>query len=146
MDDKNLNNEVLYDLYKNAQIALQSISNITDSTDDVTIKQELLNQYEGYEKLAGKIATLMMEYNITPKEPNAMKKAMLWSSIKMSTLTNNSTSHIADMMLKGTVMGISELTQIINSKATTLNENILTLAKELLKVEEDFEEDLKKHL
>jgi hypothetical protein len=146
MDDKNLNNEVLCDLYKNAQIALQSISNITNSTDDAIIKQELLNQYEGYEKQAGKIATLMVEYNITPKEPNAMKKAMLWSSIKMNTLTDNSNSHIADMMIKGTVMGINELTQIINQKETMLNENIVVLAKELLTMEEGFEEDLKKHL
>ena len=146
MDDKNFNNEVLYDLYKNAQIALQSISNITGSTEEVAMKQELLNQYEGYEKMAGKIATLMMEYNITPKEPNALKKAMLWGSIKMNTLTDNSCKHIAEMMIKGTVMGINELSSILNQKETMLNVGITELTKELLALEENYQEDLKKHL
>jgi hypothetical protein len=146
MEEKQLNAEVLSDLYKNAQIGLQSISYITKTNEDVAMKQELLNQYEGYEKMAGKIATLMMEFSVIPKEANPLKKAMLWSSIKMNTITDNSVSHIADMMIKGTVMGINELLQIINQKETMLDDSICVLAKELLSLEESYQEDLKKYL
>ena len=38
-----------------------------------------------------------------------MKKAMMWGSIKMSTLTDGSRAHIAEMMVQGTVMGITAL-------------------------------------
>jgi len=110
------------------------------------MKQELLNEYDGYEKISGKIATLMVEYALTPKEPNPLKKAMLWSSIKVNTLTNNSNSHIADMMIKGTVMGINELIQILNQKETVLDEKITEIAKELLALEESYHEDMKKYL
>ena len=41
MEDKNLSKEVLISLYKNAHIALQSISSVMNETDDETVRKEL---------------------------------------------------------------------------------------------------------
>jgi hypothetical protein len=49
------------------------------------------------------------------------------------------------MMIKGTVMGITELTAMKNEQ-TNLDTGVVELLDELLALEEDYEERLKKFL
>ena len=109
------------------------------------MKKELKDQYEGYEKLIGEISTYMAEKGIEPKDVNVFKKAMMYGSIKMKTMMNNSKNQIADMMIKGTVMGINELTAMRN-EGTNLDTEVLNFINRLLALEESFEEKLKKYL
>ena len=74
MEEKNIDREVLMSVYKNAHIGLQSISNVIDETDDERMKTELKNEYEGYEKLIGKLSSYMKENGVEPKDVNFMKK------------------------------------------------------------------------
>ena len=145
MDNKEYNEKAINDVYKNAHIALQSISDILPSVDDESLKVELKEQYEGYERVIGEISTFMAENNITPKDVNPLKKAMLWSSIKMKTMFDNSKNQIAEMMIKGTVMGITELTAMKN-EGTNLSEGVLEKVILLLELEENYNERLKKYL
>ena len=55
------NEKALNDVYKNAHLALQSISDLLPAVADDDIKNELKEQYEGYEKLIGEISTFMSE-------------------------------------------------------------------------------------
>jgi hypothetical protein len=145
MDNKEYNEKAINDVYKNAHIALQSISDILPSVDDEGLKVELKEQYEGYERVIGEISTFMAENNITPKDVNPLKKAMLWSSIKMKTMFDNSKNQIAEMMIKGTVMGITELTAMKN-EGENLSEGVLEKVILLLELEENYNERLKKYL
>ena len=145
MDKNEYNIKAINDVYKNAHIALQSISDLLPSVEDDDLKTELQDEYEGYEKLIGEISTFMAENDIEPKDINPFKKAMLWSSIKMKTLFDNSRNQIAEMMINGTVMGINELTAMKN-EGTNLDEGVLELLEELLTLEEDYEQRLKKYL
>ena len=143
--ENNLNIKAITDVYKNAHIALQSISDVMPETVDDGLKQELRYQYDGYEKIIGEISSYMAENHIERKDINPMKKAMLWSSIKMKTLMNDSRNQIADMMINGTVMGINELTAMKN-EGSNLDEGVLSLLEELLSLEEEYEQRLKKFL
>ncbi|MBE7087801.1 MAG: hypothetical protein E7369_05835 [Clostridiales bacterium] len=145
MDNKEYNAKAINDTYKNAHIALQSISDLLPSVDDIDLKKELSDEYDGYEKLIGEISSYMAQNGIEPKDVNPMKKAMLFSSIKMKTMFNNSKNQIADMMIKGTVMGITELTAMINEKSN-LDDGIKELIQKLLNLEEEYLERLKKFL
>ncbi len=145
MELNDYNKKAINDIYKNAHIALQSISNLLPEVDDDGVKVELQEEYEGYEKLIGEISTFMAEQNIEPKDVNPMKKAMLFSSIKMKTLFNNSKNQVAEMMINGTVMGITELTAMKN-ESENLDEGVLNLLTKLLELEENYEERLKKFL
>ena len=145
MENHDYNVKAINDVYKNAHIALQSISDLLPAVDNEEIKQELQEQYDGYEKLIGKISTFMAENDIEPQDVNFFKKAMLWSSIKMKTLFNNSKNQVAEMMINGTVMGINELTAMKN-EGSNLSPEILDLLTELLNLEEDYEQRLKKYL
>jgi hypothetical protein len=63
----------------------------------------------------------------------------------MNTLTDGSRQHVADMMIQGTVMGITSL-KTTASKAECTDEEICSLMKELIDVEEKFEKKLKSYL
>ena len=145
MNKLEYNTKALNDIYKNAHIALQSIADLLPDLPNHDIKTELQNQYEGYDNFINKVSSYMAENDIEPKDISPLKKAMLWSSIKMKTLVNNSQNQIAEMMIKGTVMGITELSAMKN-ESQNLDDGVCKLLAELLALEEEYEERLKKFL
>ena len=145
MNKLEYNTKALNDIYKNAHIALQSIADLLGDLPNHDIKTELQNQYEGYDNFINKISSYMAENDIEPKDISPLKKAMLWGSIKMKTLMNNSQNQIAEMMINGTVMGITELSAMKN-ESQNLDEGVYKLLSELLALEEEYEERLKKFL
>ena len=138
--------EVLSEIYRNAHLALQSISNILPAVENEEIKTELMRQHEEYERFSAKAAQLARDFDSELKEPNPMKKMMMWGSIKISTLKDNSPSHIADMMLQGTVMGISALRTSAGDLPCENSEAVCQLLQEMIKAEEEFEKIWKEHL
>ena len=145
MQKNDYNLKAINDVYKNAHIALQSIKDLLPQVDDIELKNELREQYEGYDKFIGKLSGYMAENNYKAQDINFMKKAMLWSSIKMKTAFNNSRNQIAEMMINGSVMGINELTAMKN-ECSNLDEGVAFFVKELLDLEEKYSESLKKYL
>ena len=136
--------EVLAEIHRNCQLALQSISDILPETEDMQLREELLRQHEDYEKIGGRAALLAKDKSIELKNPSPIKKAMMWSSIKMSTMTDNSRAHIAEMMVQGTVMGITALKSTLGEVSDEhADRDIIGLARELLSAEESFEKTWK---
>ena len=142
---ENFNHKALNDTYKNAHIALQSISDILPSVNDTELKEELKTEYEGYENFMSQLSAYMEENDIERKDINFFKKAMLWSSIKMKTLIDDSRNQIADMMLNGTVMGINELTAMKN-EGKNFDPKVTEFIEKLLNLEEEYELRLRKFL
>lgn len=145
MEEQNVSNKALNDVYKNAHIALQSIADILPSVEDKQLKAELKKQYAGYQKVMNEVSAHADKNDITLDDINVLKKAMLWSSIKMKTLMDDSRNNVAEMMIKGTVTGINELTAMKNEKQN-LDETTTAFVDKLLTLEEDFNERLKKFL
>ena len=136
--------EVLAEVHRNCQLALQSISDILPEAEDADVREELLKQHEEYEKIGGKAAIIAKNKNIDLKNPSPIKKAMMWSSIKMNTMKDNSRAHIAEMMTQGTVMGITALkTTLSEMSEDYADKDIKELAEELLHSEEKFEKSWK---
>ena len=138
--------EALAEIYRNAQLALVSISDILPAVEDEMVKNELHSQHEEYERFSAKAAMLARDMGLELKEPNPMKKAMMWGSIKMNTLTDNSRSHIAEMMVQGTVMGITALRATAGDVPVDGNDEILALLNEMIHKEEQFEKKWKEYL
>ena len=67
------------------------------------------------------------------------------ASVKMKTLIDDSRNNIADMMIKGTVMGVNELTAMKNEEKN-FDEKVAAFIDKLLALEEDYHERLKKFL
>lgn len=137
--DKKQTEEALAEIYRNAQLAIQSISDILPQVEQFELKNELKAQHEEYERFSAKASMLAKDKGIELKEPNPFKKAMMWGSIKMSSMANNSPSHIADMMVQGTVMGITALRTTAGELSENGDREIVDLIKEMIDKEEEFE-------
>ena len=145
MEQINIDKEVLVSLYKNAHIALQTISDIVKEVNDENMRKELADEYDGYEKYIGRLSSYMKETSTETKDINPLKKAVMFASVKMNTLTDDSASHVAELMIKGTVMGITELHEILNN-TDPVSDTVKDFARELTDLEETYEDRLKKFL
>ena len=143
---KNCNTDFIGEVYRNASIALQSISDVVDEIENDDLKREINGQYKGYEDIINELTTYMRDMGYEIKDVSGMKKAMMWSAIKMNTAFDSSKSHISELMIKGTVMGITELTKLINESSCLTDQKALDFAKRLLALEEEYEQRLKKFL
>ena len=106
--------EILSEIYRNCHLALESISDILPAVEDEELKAEILREHEEYERISGKAACLARDKGLEVKEPGPVKKAMMWGSIKMSTMMDNSRPHIAEMMIQGTTTGIVKTIRHLN--------------------------------
>ena len=88
----------------------------------------------------------MAEKGYESKEVGMMKKFMMKSGIKMNTAMDDSESNIAQIMIKGTVMGVTELCELINNSDKVTDRKIIEYAERLKTLEETYEERLKKFL
>ena len=145
MENTDLNYNILRNCYKNAQMAILSLDEVIELSNG-SLKQELINQRDGYNKLMGKMSAVAHELNIELPTVNGLQKGMLTASINIKTIADDSNSHIAEMTLKGTVMGLTELIRDISDYRNLLNEKVLNCLEEVKNFEEQCESQLKKHI
>lgn len=143
---KNCNSEFIDEVYRNASVALLSIKNVIDSVDNNGLRTEMRQEYEGYDNFIRELSSYMRDKGYSIKDVSKAKKMMMWSAIKMNTAFDDSKSHISEIMIKGTVMGITELNKILNDSSCVTDEKALDFAKRLLALEEEYEQNLKKFL
>ena len=146
MDNLKSDSEILAEIYRNAQLAQVSITDLLPDVEDEEIKEELLREHEEYEKICSQAASLATRYDLNLKEPSPIKKAMMWSAIKMNAATDNSRQNIAQMMIKGTINGITSLKTSLTDGEQIMNTDIKNLLKDLISLEEGFERKLKRYL
>jgi hypothetical protein len=146
MENLKSDSEVLAEIYRNAQLAITSIVDILPEIDDEEIKEEVMREHEEYERICSEASQLAKNLQLDLKEPSSVKKAMMWSAIKMNTATDNSRSNLAQMMIKGTVNGITSLKTSLTEGESVMGDDIKQLLKELIAIEESSEKRLKKYL
>ena len=141
MDDENEVN-VLDELNKGACMGMDAIHFVLEKVKDDNLSTELNRQYEKYKKISEEICELYPEYSDKkPHETNAMNKVMTWYGVNMKTITDDSTSKIAELLVQGTNMGIIEGRRLLNHKET--DPNVTRLTKEYVTMQEEAIEKLK---
>lgn len=145
MVNQKITETVLKNCYKNAQMALVSLDDVIPKAQG-KLKTELLEERDGYEKLITEAAVLSEKIGIKLDDVGGMKKSMLAASIKMKTMLDDSDSHVAEMTLKGTVMGVTELIRDISENSAFLDKQVLELLQKFREFEENCEEKLKNYL
>ena len=143
--EKSQNELLLTAIYQNCQTALQSIDNIMPSVKSDALTRELTDEESEYNIISQECEMLARSEDINIKDNNMFEKIRLWSSIKMSTLTDKSTTHVAEMLLLGTFMGMIQCIKDLGDHPSA-DEEIVHLCKKLEELEEKNIENLKNYL
>lgn len=143
MEKENLN--ALDEISKGSCMGMDATNDILDKIKDNDLKKIVQNQYDDYKKIKEDIDKIYPKYSDKdPHETSIMNKMMTWSGINMKTMTDESTSKIAEILLQGTNMGIIEGRRILNEKK--INEEVETIMKKYVDMQEKYVEKLKKFL
>ena len=136
---------ILNEINKGIKMGMASISSIAEKVTDDQLKDDLQSEYNQYNEILNDVNAELGKYEEFPKELNPAQKMMGWFDIQISTLTDDSDSKIAEMLIKGTNMGIIEGVKLLNNNPETTNEikNILT---NFIQFQENNVERLKKYL
>lgn len=136
---------ILNSINKGIKMGMDSISTIAEKVGDGNFKDDLLFQYDKYNDILNKVNAELKNHNDFPSELPPMQKVMGYFDIQLSTINDKSNSHIAEMLIKGTNMGIIEGVKLKNQNPTA-SEPIQNILDEFIKFQENNVEKLKKYL
>ena len=141
--DNNIN--VLDELNKGCSMGIEAIDLILKKVENNEFHDFLVEFNDKYIDLSDEINSLYQEYSDEdPHEINAMEKLMTWYGIEKDTIFDNSISNIADMLIRGTNMGIIEGRKILNNK--TMDKKIKKMCEKYIDIQEKYVEKLKSYL
>ena len=144
---KNTTTEFLMQLYKNMKMGADSIINVSSNVGEGEFREELIRELDSYEKFSNRIGELIYDEGDTPKEEGFFSKLGAKMGMAMKTMTDSTTSHIAQMMIEGATMGITENTKLIHEYGNKgVSDEAMTLARDTVKYMEETVETLKKYL
>ena len=139
------NIKILTELHKDAKMGMDSISYVSKKVKDPEFKDNLSFQYTQYSQFLDRINKLFENYGEIPKENNMSEKMMTWMGIQMNTIDDKSTSHIAEIMIQGTDMGIISGRKLLNSNPN-LTDDVKSLLNNFISTQENNIAQLKKFL
>lgn len=139
--------ELLQDIYSNVKMGSESIINLLPKIQNDDMKMLMTNQLDQYEQYAQNVKNQLVSQGIEPKEPNPMSKLGAKIGMEMKSLQDGTTSHMAEMMVQGSTMDVTDLLQKV-SVYENLPEcrNSVKLAKEIVAFEEKNIEKMKEFL
>ena len=136
---------VLNEVNKGIKMGMDSISTISEKVGDMNFKDDLLYQYNQYNNILNRVNAELNNRNIMPSEVNPAQKAMGWMDIQASTIKDKSNSHLSEMLIKGSNMGIIEGVKLLNRNPET-DQNIKDILNEFIQFQENNVEKFKKYL
>lgn len=138
-------NKLYNALYQNAEIGTSSIRQIFPKVQDSKLKSELRMQLSNYKDQTNRLMGEMRSQNIKPEPVPKMTKMMTSMGIAMNCAKDNSTEHIAEMLIQGTNMGVIKINKALNSSVTA-SPKLVQEAKQMLSKEQKYIDDLKSYL
>lgn len=126
---------ILKEIQKNAKNAMTTIDTLLDKSSDDDFTKNLARQSLEYAKLHNDAVEMLMEKGSLTYRSSRLSDLALRGSIHMGTLTNISTSRLAEMMIQGSSRGLTNIYKAVKHSADAQDMTV-ELAREFM----DFEE------
>lgn len=127
---------VLNEISRVCQLAMSNISFLSNRITNQEMKKQLVAIYSQYSNILLQINQHFEKYGEIPESVPIRNKIMGTCGIKMNTISDRTNSHIADIMIQGSLMGIIKCQKILNS-----NLDIEKSTIELLKAFNQFQRE-----
>lgn len=128
-----------------SKMAVTSIDEVLEDTQNQTLKQLLTKSKEHHETLGNEIHSMLLEYHSDEKDPNPMAKGMSWLKTNMKMYMDNKDATIADLITDGCNMGIKSLYRYKNQYPSA-DKKVVDLCEKLIGIEEELRRDLRNYL
>ena len=115
IDNFNLNLIILDEVSKIAHMGMNSISFLINRIYDTEIKKMLVAIYSQYSNILLQVNQYFEKYGEVPSNISIHDKMMSLYGIRLNLRRDRSTSHVAEMMIQGTLMGVIEVQKILNA-------------------------------
>ena len=147
-DKMDENIEMLEYISKDCDMGIKSLTtlirSISDKDNKITkVVEGILKGYENYLKKSKKIIK-KNKYEV--KENSTIATISSWIGVKMDVMKDNSDASIASMITKGLTMGVLNMEKNIKNYKGDIDSDIMKLAKEFLKFQQESIDFLKKYL
>ena len=143
----NFNNEaaLLCEVYHGADIGCDSIRTLLPKVKNPQFRSDLKTQYQQYQDIQSQAEEQLKTLGECPQEASLPGKMAIMASIHLNTLANRETSHLANMMIQGSTMGITEMTKTLNHYGSGDSKE-RSLAETLVRTEQEAIDRMKKYL
>ncbi|KMT22470.1 hypothetical protein [Clostridium cylindrosporum] len=141
----NTNIEFLNYIYQNAEMGKSTINQLLGISEDESFKRVLESQLKEYNEIFDIANNKIQENDKEGKGIGLLTKLSTYLMININTLRDKTSSHIAEMMIRGSTMGIVDITKKLKEYSNA-SEDIRGLGDRLLKFEQDNVEEMKKFL
>ena len=134
-------------MYKNVRMGADSIIDIMPKVADEKLREELTSELERYEEFSKEIKNSIFNMGEEAKDQGILAKVGTKMSVAMNTMMDSTVSHIAEMMIQGGTMGITDATKLLREyENTSCSKEVLDIARRIIKYEEETVERLKNFL
>lgn len=131
----NGNAELLNYAVQNSQMGIETIPRLLELVEDPDFRGHLEKQLKGYEEFKRRAGELLREQGCREKELSGMEKMKTDLMMNVQTLMDKSESHIAQMLIQGSTMGVTEALKKLHDYPDA-DRKVVELMEELRKFEE----------
>lgn len=145
--NKSENNDckLLRFIYKNAEMGKVSLTQLQSVTNNDKFNETVKNLTNDYREVCNEAQQLMTDIGEDASGLSSAQKLMTDMAVKLNTLIDKSVSHIADMIIKGASMGISDISEA-ESECENANGKVKALSKRLRQINSDVIDKMKPFL
>lgn len=136
---------MLNSIYRGAKTGSQAISDLLPHVSDPELRADVTAQKREYESISADAANRMIALGGHPEDVPAVKKAGLKLGVAMNTAMDASTSHLAELVIRGSTTGITTITRVLNAYTPQWS-GISDLANRLICTEQRSIDRLKAYL
>lgn len=137
--------KVYREIQRNTDIAMKAIDTIVDKVNDEELSLQISRQSLKYSELHNEAVKQLIDAKAHPYQSSYLSDAMLKTGIRYNTMLNTSTSHLAELLIKGNNNGILEMEKVLKANVDA-GEKPTSLAKQLIEFEEKSIRSLKQYL
>lgn len=137
--------EILKECSAGCKMAIDSIEQVKEYVSDEKLRKLMAAYRDKHEKLQEKIRQMLSQYGKDDEDPSFMAEMGAKMKIEIKMMMHPDEHQVAKLMMDGCNMGIQSVSEYVN-KYPDASPEAQDAAKELIKAEEDFMEEMKAYV
>lgn len=136
---------LLQECFSGLCMAIDSMEQVLPYTKEEELKTLIERYKEKHERLKHQACEIMCKHDVEQKKPGMIATAFAWVTAETKLMLEDDSSQIAKLMMDGSNMGIQSITECIN-KNEDAEDDVHAIAKKIVRIEEEFLQELKRFL